>query len=84
MAPSNAAAPAAPRLHTSVASDTFRTSAKASMVSDAPPATWNSSSVPTTTSNRGSTACSRAVTAADSMKRFSPSPCPERPHRLGR
>ena len=82
--PSNAVAPAAPRLQTNAASDTLRTLARASMVSDAPPATWNSSSVPTMTSNRDRVLCSLDVTAADSMKRFSPSPCPERPHRFGR
>ena len=84
ISPEKATAPAAPRLQTSVALETARTERRAWIVSVVPPAMWNSSSVPTIRSKRCNVAWSLAVTAALSMKRFSPSPCPERPHRLGR
>ena len=58
IAPSKATAPFAPRLQTSVASETARTARSAAMVSVEPPAMWNSSSVPTIRSKRCSVACS--------------------------
>ena len=76
--------PAAPRLQTSVASETARTARSAAMVSVEPPAMWNSSSVPTIRSKRCSVDCSFRVTSALSTKRLSPSPWPATPQRFGR
>ena len=84
IAPSKATAPFAPRLQTSVASETARTARSAAMVSVVPPAMWNSSSVPTIRSKRCSVACSFRVTSALSTKRLSPSPWPATPQRFGR
>ena len=84
MAPVKADRPRAPRLQTSVASETARTARSAASVSVEPPAMWNSSSVPTMRSKRCSVACSFVVTASLSTKRLSPSPWPATPQRFGR
>ena len=61
--PSKATEPMGPRLQTSTACDTARTPRRAAMVSVDPPATWNSSSVPTMRSNRCRWDWSLAVTS---------------------
>ena len=84
IAPVNATAPAAPRLHTSVASEASLTERRARTVSVLPPAMWNPSSVPTIRSNRCSVPRSFAVTASLSTYRLSPSPWPATPQSFGR
>ncbi len=65
MAPAYAVQPIGPRFITINAGVTSRTRRSAARLSPLPPAMWISSSVPTTRSHSGNSACSCSLTAAD-------------------
>ena len=82
--PSNTAEPRAPSFTASTAGVSARTARRESTRSSRPPAMRNSSSVPTTTSKRGSICCKWAVTRSLRTNRCSPAAGCVSPQSTGR